>query len=237
MGALNKAFPRSKFPDDLFERVCVEWATLPGNVGFFKESSHRLLIDRVLSVVVESFEKDLILLVEQRFETSHTRPNGTTFILGGDVGYSIAFDEKHRLAAGRSSDLPKGDAPANVVGVEAKRVLDDLPKAQTPLVAEMCTLRKLRTDTGRSGVMCRVLATAEKWRFMMIDDDGRLQMSDIICVGIGSPHPARSRASPSLRRPLLHLRPGARKRARLRLHRSSMKVILRIIISITRRTT
>ena len=80
----------SYFPDDLFERVCVEWATLSRNVGFFKESSHRLPIDRVLSAV-------------------------------------------------RAMDLPKGDAPLNVIGVEAQRVLEEILKAQTQLVAAMCT--------------------------------------------------------------------------------------------------
>jgi len=131
-------------------------------------------------------------VVEQNYQVSHVRSDGTTFVLGGDVDYSIMFDGEHEFATWGAMELPKGSAPLNVVGVQAKGVLGEIVKAQTQLVAEMCTLRKLRTATGRRGVMYGVLSTAREWQFATIDGDDRLRISDIIYVGIGIGSPEKA---------------------------------------------
>ena len=96
------------------------------------------------------------------------------------------------LAAGRSTSCPPPLTPLNFVAVEAKKVLD-ITEAVTQLVAEACALRKSRTDTGRSGLIYGVLSNAEKWQFIMINEEDKLHVSNIITVKLGAPDQAALR--------------------------------------------
>jgi len=180
--------PDGDFPDDRLASLCAEWAEVSEVVAFCRETSHRLLIDRVVEAAVRIFDGELVLGHEVPMETLFKdERSGTTYVLRGDVDYTVMFDRQRMLAAGRSSELPAPRKPLNFVAVEAKRDLIEITNAFTQLVAETCTLRKIRTDTGRSGLIYGAVSNAEKWLFIMIDNAGTLYVSDIITVKLGVP--------------------------------------------------
>mmetsp|Transcript_10659 Transcript_10659/g.32068 ORF Transcript_10659/g.32068 Transcript_10659/m.32068 type:complete len:371 (+) Transcript_10659:1927-3039(+) len=179
--------PDGDFPDARVVSLCTEWRSVSEGSTFFHETSHRAPIDRVLQAVVKEFDGDLVLAHELFVETSRKDESGTTHVLRGNIDYTVMFDHDHMLAAGRSSELPAPLKPMNFVAVEAKRDLIEITKALRQLVAETCTLRKIRTDTGRSGLIYGVLSNAKEWLFIMIDEEDKLHVSDIITVKLGTP--------------------------------------------------